>query len=151
MTQHPTKLQSVVTLLERHYGKLSHLPSTDPFELILWEQVGYLVDDERRAEAFNLLRDRVGLTPEKILAVSEKTLLEITKVGGAIAVSARAKRIRDASLLVLSEFDGDLRKVLQEPFTKARKALARFPAIGEPGGRENTALHSLPSGHGPGV
>jgi len=119
--------------LERHYGKPSHPPSTDPFELILWEQVGYLVDDERRAEAFNLLRARVGLTPGDILAASEKTLLEITKVGGAIAAPARAKRLREASRLVLTEFNGDLRKVLQEPFTKARKALSRFPSIGEPG------------------
>ena len=133
MPRHSTKLQSVIIRLERHYGKPSHPPSTDPFELILWEQVGYLVDDERRAEAFNLLRARVGLTPGDILAASEKTLLEITKVGGAIAAPARAKRLREASRLVLTEFNGDLRKVLQEPFTKARKALSRFPSIGEPG------------------
>src|SRR5262245_28312994 len=133
MTRHSTKLQSVVARLERYYGDQSQPPSTDPFELILWEQVGYLVDDERRAEAFNLLRKRVGLTPEKILAASEKTLLEITEAGGAIAAQARANRLRGAAVLVLTEFAGDLRIVLQEPFMKARKALAQFPAIGEPG------------------
>jgi endonuclease III len=133
MTRHSTKLQSIVARLERHYGPPSQPPSTDPFELILWEQVGYLVDDERRAKAFNLLRKRVGVTPEKILAAPEKTLLEITKAGGTIAAPARAKRLRDAAVLVLTEFDGDLRKALREPFAKARKALAQFPSIGEPG------------------
>src|SRR5262245_2157536 len=133
MTRHSTKLQSVVARLERYYGDQSQPPSTDPFELILWEQVGYLVDDERRAEAFNLLRKRVGLTPEKVLAASEKTLLEITKVGGSIAAQARARRLRDAAMQVLTELDGDMRKVLQEPYTKAKKALTQFPGIGEPG------------------
>jgi len=119
--------------LERYYGHQSQPPSADPFELFLWEQVAYLVDDERRAEAFNLLRKRVGLTPEKVLAASEKTLLEITKVGGAIAAQARARRLRDAAMQVLTEFDGDMRNVLQEPYRKAKKALTQFPGIGEPG------------------
>ncbi len=133
MTRRSAKLQQIVARMERHYGPPPPPPSTDPFELILWEQVGYLVDDERRAEAFYLLRKRVGLTPDRILAASEKTLLEITKTGGSIAAPERAKRLRDAAIILLGEFGGDLRKCLADSFTKARRALTRFPAIGEPG------------------
>jgi endonuclease III len=133
MARRSTKLQELIARLEQYYGAPLPPPSTDPFELVLWEQVAYLVDDERRAEAFNLLRKRVGLTPEKILAASEARLLEITTTGGSMAAPERANRLRDSALRVVTEFGGDLRKVLSEPVAKARKALTRFASIGEPG------------------
>ena len=104
MPRHSTKLEKVFAQLEQHYGPPSPPPSTDPFELILLEQVGYLVDDEQRMAAFELLRKRVGLDPDKILAAPEKVLLEIARAGGAIAAPARAKRLRDSAILELAEF-----------------------------------------------
>jgi endonuclease-3 len=38
-----------------------------------------------------------------------------------------------AARLVMRDFDGDLRKVLAQPPQKAKKALMKFPMIGEPG------------------
>ncbi|MGH7339445.1 MAG: hypothetical protein ACREKH_03055, partial [Candidatus Rokuibacteriota bacterium] len=54
-------------LFERH-GAVAGPGLEDPFDLILWEQVAYLVDDGRRREAFDLLARRVGLSPQAILA-----------------------------------------------------------------------------------
>jgi len=69
--------------IETHYGtpKLSVLAG--PFEMILWEIVAYLSDDNRRGMAFDLLRKKVGLTPAQILAAPLKTLRAITREGGA--------------------------------------------------------------------
>jgi endonuclease-3 len=95
--------------------------------MVLWEIVGYLADDVRRGTAYTALRERVGLTPEAILAAPDAVLEEITRMGGAIAVVERAERLRTAALL------GDLDEVLCMPFPKAKKRLMRYPMIGEPG------------------
>src|SRR5207249_2069819 len=44
-----------------------------------------------------------------------------------------AKKLRNCARILLEEFDGDLRPVLKLPFPKAKKALQKFPGIGEPG------------------
>jgi endonuclease III len=133
MPRRTTKLEKLVSQLEKHYGRPQPPPSDDPFELILWEQVAYLADDDQRAKAFKLLRERVGLKPEAILNAPEETLLEIAKAGGAIAAAERAKRMRKTAMLALTEWGGDLRRDLREPLAKARKALMKFDSIGEPG------------------
>ncbi len=133
MPRRSTKLEQIILRLEKRYGHPAPPPSANPFELILWEQVAYLADDDQRAKAFERLRRRVGLKPENILNAPEETLLEITQAGGAIAASERAQRLRKTAMLTLTGWSGDLRKVLQEPLAKARKALMKFDSIGEPG------------------
>ena len=46
-----SQLTSLVERLHKQYGDPVAPPPTDPFGLILWEQVAYLANDERRAEA----------------------------------------------------------------------------------------------------
>jgi alpha-glucosidase (family GH31 glycosyl hydrolase) len=42
----------LVDRLQQHYGAPAPPPSTDPLELIIWENIAYLANDKRRAEAF---------------------------------------------------------------------------------------------------
>lgn len=126
-------LQSAVAGLKRVYGKPAAAVSRDPFALILWEQVGYLVPDSTRRAAFLQLKARVGLTPEDILAVSPATLLSIARLGGAIAARTRADRMHASAELVARNFGGNLRKALKLPLPEARRWLGRFAMIGEPG------------------
>lgn len=42
-------------------------------------------------------------------------------------------RLREIALITLQEFGGDLREVISRPLAQAKKALMKFPAIGEPG------------------
>ena len=133
MSARNSKLAEIIKRLQKHYGTPEPPPTADPFELILWEQVAYLANDTQRVEAFEQLALRVGLTPEKILAADDETLLAVTRHGGAIAAAERAQRLRDSALLVKEQWGGDLRRVLCEPFAKARKALTRFASIGAPG------------------
>jgi endonuclease III len=100
--------------------------------MILLENVAYLVGDERREQAFNLLRDRVGLAPPEILTAHEETLLEVARIGG-MHPAARVEKLRRIAQIALQEFDGDLDKVLNRPLTQAKKALRKFPGIGDPG------------------
>jgi len=126
-------LQSAVARLKRRYGKPAAPVSREPFAMILWEQVAYLVPDSTRRAAFLQLKARVGLSPEEILAVPPATLRTIARAGGPIAVADRAERMHASAELVMSRFGGDLRNALKLPRPLARRALGRFPMIGEPG------------------
>jgi hypothetical protein len=54
--------------LEQAAGRADPVPSADGWELVLAENVAYLVDDQRRWHALAELRTMVGLAPEQILA-----------------------------------------------------------------------------------
>lgn len=128
-----TKLGAVLAKLERQHGDLSPPKLDGPFEMVLWEIVAYLADDEQRSATFETLRKRVGLAPKAILAAPSKVLGEITRMGGSIAWEDRAERLHTAARLALEEFGGDVGEVLMLPPQKAKKLLMRFPMIGEPG------------------
>jgi endonuclease III len=142
-----SRLKLLLSKIEGHYGAPA-LPQFDgPLEMILWEIVAYLADDSRRSVAFEALRERIGLTAQKVLAARIELLCEITRMGGSIAVEERAERLQFAARLTLDEFGGDLASVLKLPSQKAKKMLMRFPMIGEPGAAKTLmfsgALHVL--------
>jgi endonuclease-3 len=99
--------------------------------MILWENVAYLADDDRRQQAFQTLKKRIGTEPTRILSAPDETLLEVTRHG--IMAEQFADKLRKCARIVLEEFDGDLRPVLKLPTPNAQKALQQFPGIGEPG------------------
>jgi len=125
------RLTQFIQRLRSHYGPLKPPKLVGPWEMILWENVAYLADDDRRTKAFQVLKKRVGVKPEQILSASNDALLEVTRHG--IESERFAEKLRTCAKIVLEEFDGDLRPVLQWPLAKAKKALQRFPGIGEPG------------------
>ena len=104
---------------------------TDPFELILWENVAYLVDDERRRKAFEALRRSIGTGPQQLLYASQDQLFEVSRHG--ILAQHFATKLRSAAEIAWTEFGGSLDQVLDKPAPAAKRALRRFPGIGEPG------------------
>jgi endonuclease-3 len=128
----PATLEAIVEKLRATYGRPGAPFTSDPLELIFWENAAYLLSDERRREVFNLLRERVGLEPKKIMAAADSTLFEIAKLGG-MRPEVRVERWRTIARIALMEFGGDLKKALKLPLRQAKKALQRFPNIGEPG------------------
>lgn len=126
-------LSDVLKTLRRRYGRPAPPISTDPFQLILWEQVAYLVPDPQRRVAFRALQAQVGLQPKDILAASAARLTAIARRGGAIAAADRAGRMRRSAELAVSRWNGNLKHLLKLPSPQARGALASFPMIGEPG------------------
>jgi endonuclease III len=84
-------LQLLLDQLELAGGAADPPPSADGWELVLAENVGYLVDDERRWQALDRLRREVGLDPEKIMAAPDAVLRAI--VAGA-RPAERVQRLR---------------------------------------------------------
>jgi endonuclease-3 len=113
------------------YGEPA-LPAARPlYELVVWENVAYLVNDAARARAFATLRADVGLDPEPMLSASDAALESVT--GEGILAAHQASKLRDIARLTREMFGGDLESVRELPLPQARRALARFPSIGEPG------------------
>src|SRR2546423_7284915 len=99
-------LSKLIARLAKFYGRPQPPLTTDPFELILFESVAYLVSDERRAEAFTLLRKTVGTKPHQILAAENNELLRVAELGG-VQPEKRAARLREIALIAMNEFGGD--------------------------------------------
>ena len=125
-------LIAIVKKLEKFYGRPQPPKTTDPVELILLENVAYLADDDKRAAAFAALKKSIGTRPAQILKASPEQLEEITRMGG-IVPELRAQRLRQIAELVHYIFKDDLAAELKKPLPQAKKALKRFPTIGDPG------------------
>ena len=128
----PKSFLKLIEELLRFYGRPEPPRVTDPLGMILLDNVAYLLSDDRRELAFNALRERVGLTPPEILMAHEETLLEVAHLGG-MHPAARVEKLRRIAQIALQEFDGDFGKVLKRPPAQAKKALKKFPGIGDPG------------------
>ncbi len=127
---HPD-LKATIAELARRYPARAIL--TDPLEQILWDNIGYLIDDERRAALFEAFRTRVGLTPAQVAAADTETLLDIARRGG-MGPETRVERWRRIADIVRTRAGGDLAATLAAlPLSKARALLKAFPTIGDPG------------------
>jgi endonuclease III len=110
---------------------LSRRNSTDPLELIIWENIAYLASDKRRAEAFATLKQTIGTRPEQILAAQHAVLAAICKAG--ILPEVSAEKLLTIAKISYEEFGSERRTVLKKPLPQARRAWKRFPSIGDPG------------------
>jgi endonuclease III len=140
-------LPALLDRLEAHHGRPGRLPPRTALEWILWENVAYLVPDERRAEAYRELKRRTGLSPRGILRLPHDDLDAIAELGGMLPQGRVAKLVSIAET-VEKDFDGDLEAALKLPLPKARRALKRFPGIADPGADRIllfTRTHALPA------
>ena len=124
-------LANTVRELRQHYGSPEQPPSSDPFELVLWENVAYLTTPERRHEAFDLLKRTIGTRPAAILAASQAELEAVT--GHGILASKFADKLRACARIAHEKFGGDVSRAARLPLPDAKKAMESFPGIGEPG------------------
>jgi endonuclease III len=123
------RLPDIIARLAKLYTVESAL--ADPFLHILWDNIGYLIDDDRRAALFDEFRQTVGFDAASILSATDSRLLAIARKGG-MNPEARVERWREIAGIVAQECRGDLSGFLRGlPPAKARAFLKRFPAIGD--------------------
>jgi endonuclease-3 len=124
-------LAKALDRLERLHGPQKSLPASGPFELVLWENVAYLVSDDKRARAFAELKKRVGLRPRDILEAPPEVLYSIAAAG--MKPELRVGALREAAETAMESFAGETDSVLSLPEKDAMRILKKFPGIGEPG------------------
>lgn len=125
-------LPDAIAILEKTYGRPPKPSVTDPFELVVWENCAYLVDDARRAEVFAGIRDRIGLTPKAIAGVPESVLVDVLE-GSGMKPSVRAARLNRCAEIAEDIGIARLRSLVRKDPAEARKLLKEFPGIGDPG------------------
>ena len=94
----PRGLKPAIAKLATLYP--SPKPMSDPLALIVWENIGYLIDDARRAELFEEFRERVGIDADKIMRAPGSVLLDIAKRGG-MNPGTRVSRLKNIAAIVL--------------------------------------------------
>lgn len=131
MAERSATLPRAIAELRRYYGRPEPPPTSDPFELVLLENVAYLATPERRRAAFLELRRGIGTRPEAILAAAPEALEAVTRRG--ILGAAFAEKLRACAAIALEELEGGLDALVRGPVDRAKRALRRFPSIAEPG------------------
>src|SRR5271157_2589781 len=99
-----------VDTLAHFYGEPEAPRITDPFAMVVWENIAYLANDARRAEAFEELRKKIGLRPSDIRKASDKDLLSVTSKG--IVPNVSLEKLRNAAQIAKKLSADDLSSVL---------------------------------------
>lgn len=115
--------------LEAQYGKPSDPIPRNALEWIVWENVAYLVDDERRERAFRHLKKTVGITSAKLAGAAYEKVLAAATIGG-IHPELRARRLIEIGELATEHDLGTLDQLAPKD---AHRILKKFPSIGDPG------------------
>jgi endonuclease III len=126
-------LAEAIRRLRRRYGKPSPLPATDPFEMVLWECCAYLVDDEGRRLVYDRLATKTGADPARIAGMRTAALATLIEAHGGMQPGMRADKLQRAANLALDIGRAELARLCRRDPAGARRALRRFPGIGDPG------------------
>jgi endonuclease-3 len=125
------ELAALLDTLEQHYGSVVLVEPTDPYELIIYTNCGYPPSQDNCLRGFEALKSSIGLSTGALLTASDRLLARALRAGG-IVPELRAARLKLIARLVTEDFGGDLGSAL-DTSKGARKALKRFPTIGDPG------------------
>jgi endonuclease-3 len=132
MTKSANRLKDIIAELADGYGPPVPPGRLTALEMILQENVAYLVSDAKRQAAFQALAGRIGTTASEILAAPRAALLGVAQLGGMLPDS-RVEKLINIARLTMEEFGGNLQVALKQTETRAKKSLMKFPGIGEPG------------------
>jgi endonuclease-3 len=108
-------------------------PPADPLALLVWENIGYLIDDEKRKALYDEFEKRIGFKAARIANAPTPVLSDIAQRGG-MHPQERAARLKHIGEFVIAECGGDLRAaIVSLPLAKARTLLKKLPSVGDPG------------------
>jgi len=132
MSKPKTRMARVLAQLEKFYGKPKPPKPANAYEMVLHRLSGYPQSDVNCEKGFAALKKEIGLKPADILEAPVEKLRQAMRAGG-IVPELRAQRLREIATRVETEFSGDLNAVLKRPVAEAKKALRKFPTLGEAG------------------
>jgi len=99
-----------------------------PFEVLVSTILSQKTERRGTKKAFDELKEKVGLTPEKIAGASLSDITDAIKTAG--LYRSKAPKIKEVARIVLEKYDGDLSIILDMPTLEARKELIGLPGIG---------------------
>ena len=148
MAKTATRLEKILTRLEKLYRKQKPVGPTDAYEMVLYRNAGYPQSDERCTKGFEALKKGIGLRPEEILAVPHKKLAEVVRAGGddaGVACDAAEGNCADREQGFQRRFERRLETAATGGEEGAEEVSDHFRC----GRGENSAVHQDGSGGGP--
>lgn len=129
------QLQQILNALQRIHEAAKEPTNRrvlrDPLDMILYENVAYLVSDAQHWGAFDALMSVMESDSARLLTISDSILLRIVKPPGHARMLIG--KLREVALIVTQEFDGDIQRILEMSPALAKRNLMKFPGTGEPG------------------
>ncbi len=95
-----SSIRKVLAALEGVYGRVKRRRTTHWFDLVLLENVAYLVDDHRKLKVFEKLKREIGTAPEAILRADTATIAAVIADGG-MKPMMRAEKVRTCAEIAL--------------------------------------------------
>src|SRR5262245_25323253 len=89
-------VSEVLNQLEAFYGKQEPCWPSDPYLFLLWWYCGYPASDASCTKGWEELTDKIGTSPEAILAARPSTLVAALKPGGMLP-EIRAERVKEVA------------------------------------------------------
>src|SRR4051794_2456008 len=103
-------IKGAVEYLRARYSEQKAPSLKGSWEMVLWENIAYLADDDERKKAMLTLKQTVGLQPKQISAASDKALMGVTQHG--ILPQQFVEKLRQCAQIAVDDFGGDLDTVL---------------------------------------
>lgn len=99
-----------------------------PFEVLVSTILSQKTERRGTRKAFDELKEKIGLTPEKIAGAPLSDITDAIKAAG--LYRSKASKIKEVAQIVLDRYGGDLSAILDMHTPEARKKLTDMPGVG---------------------
>jgi len=123
------RAQKVLQILSREFGVPEISGSKPkPFQTLVKTVLSQATNDRNRDRAYDNLAEKFNIDPEELAKADLKELEEAIRVGG--LYRNKARKIKELSKIVCTQFHGSLDFVFSEPLGKSRALLMSIPGVG---------------------
>lgn len=122
-------MAAVLYRLRKRLGKATWGRLDDPFEVLVATILSQNTSDVNSHSAFKELKKAMRLTPEVLAKKPLRKIRRAIRVAGLADI--KAKRLQEASKVILRELGGDFSKVFNAPPEEVRNFLLSLPGVGE--------------------
>jgi endonuclease-3 len=119
------KLDETLRIEEKDFPSLS---SRSIFEMLVATILSQNTSDKNTARSLEKLREKIGVTPEKISKAKLSELKKAIKSSGLYNVKARV--IKKLARIVIEKYGGKIESILEKPLEEARRELMSLPSVG---------------------
>jgi len=119
------ELEKTIRLDARDFPVLS---GGSIFEMLIATVLSQNTSDKNTGKSLRRLREKIGVTPERILRADLRTLKSAIRPSGLYNVKAVV--LKKIAKIVIEKYGGRIEQILEKPFEEARQELMSLPGVG---------------------
>jgi endonuclease-3 len=122
------QMREIIQRLEKHFPGPHDVFIKQPFPLLIATILSQNTSDMNSRRAFHSLEAQYAITPDVLASLSPEEIQPYIRIAGLYRI--RSQRIIEVSKIILEQFQGSLRNILNLPIKNAREQLLKIPGIG---------------------